>query len=98
MIGSLFDSPWKILIVTVVLIVLFGSKKPTRPARLGKSMRILKTEVSSLHERRSGTAARPAPVARPAGRGVMRVALCTADVHSATRIRRLRRRPVACGL
>ena len=31
MIGDLFDSPWKILIVAVVLIVLFGSKKlPTR--------------------------------------------------------------------
>jgi Sec-independent protein translocase protein TatA len=27
MIGDLFDSPWKILIVAVVLIVLFGSKK-----------------------------------------------------------------------
>jgi len=26
-IGDLFDSPWKILIVAVVLIVLFGSKK-----------------------------------------------------------------------
>jgi Sec-independent protein translocase protein TatA len=25
MIGDLFDSPWKILIVAVVLIVLFGS-------------------------------------------------------------------------
>ena len=27
MIGDLFDSPWKILIVAVVIIVLFGSKK-----------------------------------------------------------------------
>jgi len=26
-IGDLFDSPWKILIVAAVLIVLFGSKK-----------------------------------------------------------------------
>jgi sec-independent protein translocase protein TatA len=50
MIGDLFDSPWKILIVAVVLIVLFGSKKLPDAARsLGKSMRILKTEVSSLH-------------------------------------------------
>ena len=33
MIGDLFDSPWKILIVAVVLIVLFGSKKlPSRGA------------------------------------------------------------------
>jgi sec-independent protein translocase protein TatA len=50
MIGDLFDSPWKILIVAVVLIVLFGSKKLPDAARsLGKSMRILKTEVSDLH-------------------------------------------------
>ena len=51
MIGDLFDSPWKILIVAVVLIVLFGSKKlPVAARSLGKSMRILKAEVSSLHE------------------------------------------------
>jgi len=51
MIGDLFDSPWKILIVAVVLIVLFGSKKLPDAARsLGSSMRILKSEVSSLHE------------------------------------------------
>jgi sec-independent protein translocase protein TatA len=51
MIGDLFDSPWKVLIVAVVLIVLFGSKKLPDAARsLGRSMRILKTEVTSLHE------------------------------------------------
>jgi sec-independent protein translocase protein TatA len=51
MIGDLFDSPWKILIVAVVIIVLFGSRKLPDAARsLGKSMRILKTEVSSLHD------------------------------------------------
>ena len=51
MIGDLFDSPWKILIVAVVLIVLFGSKKLPDAARsLGKSMRILKTEVTSPHD------------------------------------------------
>jgi sec-independent protein translocase protein TatA len=50
MLGDLFDSPWKILIVAVVLIVLFGSKKLPDAARsLGKSMRILKTEVQDLH-------------------------------------------------
>src|SRR5580698_5495154 len=62
MIGDLFDSPWKILIVAVVLIVLFGSKKLPDAARsLGKSMRILKTEVSSLHhdEPEPGSAAAP---------------------------------------
>lgn len=51
MIGDLFDSPWKILIVAAVLIVLFGSKKLPHAARsLGQSMRILKKEVQGLHE------------------------------------------------
>ena len=51
MVGDLFDSPWKILIVAVVIIVLFGSKKLPHAARsLGQSMRILKKEVSGLHE------------------------------------------------
>jgi sec-independent protein translocase protein TatA len=50
-IGSLFDSPWKILIVAVVLIVLFGSKKLPDAARsLGRSMRILKSEITALHQ------------------------------------------------
>ncbi|MGH3279994.1 MAG: Sec-independent protein translocase subunit TatA [Trebonia sp.] len=50
MIGDLFDSPWKILIVAVVIIVLFGSRKlPVAARSLGKSMRILKSEVSGLH-------------------------------------------------
>jgi sec-independent protein translocase protein TatA len=51
MIGDLFDSPWKILIVAVVIIVLFGSKKLPHAARsLGQSMRILKREVQGMHE------------------------------------------------
>jgi len=51
MFSDLFDSPWKILIVVVVLIVLFGSKKLPHAARsLGQSMRILKKEVQGLRE------------------------------------------------
>jgi sec-independent protein translocase protein TatA len=58
MIGDLFDSPWKILIVAVLLIVLFGSAKlPVAARSLGKSMRILKTEVNGLH----GDDAEPGP-------------------------------------
>jgi sec-independent protein translocase protein TatA len=61
MIGDLFDSPWKILIVAVVIIVLFGSKKLPDAARsLGRSMRILKTEVSSMHDDEPVTAPAPA--------------------------------------
>ena len=65
MIGDLFDSPWKILIVAVVIIVLFGSRKLPHAARsLGQSMRILKKEVSGLHdddEPASGATVEPAP-------------------------------------
>ena len=68
MIGDLFDSPWKILIVAVVLIVLFGSKKLPDAARsLGKSMRILKTEVTDLrHDDDEKAEAAPAITAQPA--------------------------------
>jgi sec-independent protein translocase protein TatA len=63
-IGDLFDSPLKLLIVAVVVIVLFGSRKLPDAARsLGKSMRILKTEVQGLHE---DEPAASAPVAEPA--------------------------------
>jgi len=71
MIGDLFDSPWKILIVAVVIIVLFGSRKLPDAARsLGRSMRILKTEVQGMHDDEPGapvqastTQAAPASVA-----------------------------------
>jgi sec-independent protein translocase protein TatA len=50
-IGDLFDNPIKVLIIAVVFIVFFGAKKLPDAARsLGKSMRILKTEVQGLHE------------------------------------------------
>ena len=50
MLGDLFDSPWKILIIALVLIILFGGKKMPEAARsLGRSMRILKAEVQDLH-------------------------------------------------
>jgi sec-independent protein translocase protein TatA len=51
MFSDLFDSPWKILIIVVFFVVVFGYRKLPDAARsLGKSMRILKTEMSSLHE------------------------------------------------
>jgi sec-independent protein translocase protein TatA len=49
--GDLFDSPWKVLIIAVVVLVLFGSRKMPAAARsLGRSMRILKSEVHKLHD------------------------------------------------
>jgi sec-independent protein translocase protein TatA len=69
MIGDLFDSPWKLLIIALVIIVLFGSKKlPSAARSLGQSMRILKREVQGLHEDEpeSPPAGAPAAVEAPA--------------------------------
>jgi len=71
MIGDLFDSPWKILIVAVVIIVLFGSRKLPAAARsLGQSMRILKREVQGLHEDEPEPRAAGAPPAAQAPAGI----------------------------
>lgn len=44
-------SPWHLLIVAVVFVALFGAKRLPDAARsLGKSARILKTEMATLHE------------------------------------------------
>jgi sec-independent protein translocase protein TatA len=57
MISDLFDSPWKVLILAVVILVLFGSKKLPGAARsLGQSMRILKTEIHTLQDDEHPTA------------------------------------------
>ncbi|WP_406129511.1 Sec-independent protein translocase subunit TatA [Streptomyces sp. NBC_00989] len=52
--------PWHLLVVAIVIIVLFGSKKLPEAARgLGKSMRILKSEAKAMKE--DGTAQSTAP-------------------------------------
>ncbi|MEU9226894.1 Sec-independent protein translocase subunit TatA [Streptomyces massasporeus] len=61
--------PWHLLIVAIVVIVLFGSKKLPDTARsLGRSMRILKSEAKALKEEGGSGAAAPPPgeQARPA--------------------------------
>ena len=64
MVGDLFDSPWKILIIAVVILVLFGSRKLPHAARsLGQSMRILKKEVQGLHEDEQQEPAQSGPAA-----------------------------------
>ncbi|OIJ87941.1 Sec-independent protein translocase subunit TatA [Streptomyces colonosanans] len=41
--------PWHLLIVAIVIVVVFGSKKLPDAARaLGKSMRILRSEVKAM--------------------------------------------------
>lgn len=54
--------PWHLLIVAIVVIVLFGSKKLPDAARgLGKSMRILKSEAKAMKEDSPAPAAAPEP-------------------------------------
>ncbi|OIJ69594.1 Sec-independent protein translocase subunit TatA [Streptomyces mangrovisoli] len=54
--------PWHLLIVAIVIILLFGSKKLPEAARgLGKSMRILKSEAKAMKD----DGAAPQPTADP---------------------------------
>jgi sec-independent protein translocase protein TatA len=66
-IGDLFDSPWKVLIIAALLIVFFGARKLPYAARsLGQSMRILKKEVTGLHDDGDEPATSQAAQAAPA--------------------------------
>ena len=48
-------SPWHVLIVVAVFVLLFGARKLPDAARsLGRSMRILKAETSALRDDDSG--------------------------------------------
>ena len=48
---GLFDSPWHILIVVIVLVLLFGSAKLPKAAKsLGEAMRIFKSEAQKLND------------------------------------------------
>jgi sec-independent protein translocase protein TatA len=68
MFDGLFDKPWLILVIVLLFIVMFGSRKLPGAARsLGQSMRILKKEMSGLHEEQDDAEAAPAaPAAAPA--------------------------------
>lgn len=60
--------PWEIAIIAVVILVLFGSKKLPDAARaLGRSLRILKTEVKGLHDDDDAPTATQPPAELPAG-------------------------------
>lgn len=57
--------PWHLIVVAIVVIVLFGSKKLPDAARgLGKSMRILKSEAKAM-KTDDATPASSAPTATP---------------------------------
>ena len=55
--------PWHIIIVVALFFILFGYKKlPDATRALGRSLRILKSEVKTLHDEESET---PAADAEP---------------------------------
>ncbi|AXG78673.1 Sec-independent protein translocase subunit TatA [Streptomyces paludis] len=59
--------PWHLLVVAVVIIAMFGSKKLPDTARaVGKSMRILKSETKAMKEEGQASYAAPAPAPAPA--------------------------------
>ncbi|NDZ81255.1 twin-arginine translocase TatA/TatE family subunit [Streptomyces sp. SID10853] len=62
--------PWHLLIVVIVVMVMFGSKKLPDTARaLGKSMRILKSEAKAMKDDGAvppASSASPAPSASSA--------------------------------
>ncbi|MBO0774790.1 MAG: Sec-independent protein translocase subunit TatA [Actinobacteria bacterium] len=66
MLGEL--SPWHLLILAAVILVLFGAKKLPDSARsLGRAMRIFKSETKGLREDDSATdSAQAAPQQLPA--------------------------------
>ncbi len=71
MVGDLFDSPWKILIIALVVMVLFGSEKlPSAARSLGQSMRIMQKEVHGLHEEEPESHPPGAPAAARAPAGI----------------------------
>jgi sec-independent protein translocase protein TatA len=66
------DIGWpEILIIAVVILVLFGSKKMPDAARaVGRSLRILKTEVKGMHDDDDERPAAAPPAELPAGQSV----------------------------
>ncbi|MGE5133404.1 MAG: Sec-independent protein translocase subunit TatA [Gemmatimonadota bacterium] len=59
---GLFDSPWHILILLVVVLLLFGAKRLPGSARsLGQAMRIFKAETRGLREEDQQPNPAPAP-------------------------------------
>jgi len=76
--------PWHIVVIVVVIFVLFGYKKlPDATRSLGRSLRILKTEVKTLHDDPEPTAEEaPRPVtprAVEAPRAVVQAPRAVAD-------------------
>ncbi|MEU9477615.1 Sec-independent protein translocase subunit TatA [Streptomyces sp. NPDC048191] len=70
--------PWHLLIVAVVFLLLFGSRKLPDTARaLGKSMRILKSEAKAMKDENGTPGTTGTPVVEPSE------VLTADDVHAA---------------
>ncbi len=66
--GRIFDSPWQLLILVLILVLLFGAKRLPDAARgLGRSLRILKSEVKEMQDdgKPAAGSTTPATAARP---------------------------------
>jgi sec-independent protein translocase protein TatA len=71
--------PWHLLVLAIVIIVLFGSKKLPDTARaFGKSMRILKSEAKAMKDE-SAT-----PEAKEAGEPTVAANVSDANMTAAT--------------
>jgi len=66
--GGVTDLGWpELLIVAAIAMLLFGTKKMPDMARsLGRSMRIVKAELSGLHDEPEPAATAPTPATPPA--------------------------------
>jgi sec-independent protein translocase protein TatA len=63
---GLFDSPWHVLILLVVVLLMFGAKRLPGSARsLGQAMRIFKAETRGLREEDQAADTKPAATAPP---------------------------------
>jgi sec-independent protein translocase protein TatA len=79
--------PWHLLVVAIMIILLFGSKKLPEAARgLGKSMRILKSEAKAMKD--DGTAQSTAAPAEstPAESAPQAVRSASAETTTAHRV------------
>jgi sec-independent protein translocase protein TatA len=84
-------SPWHLLIVAVVFVLLFGSKKLPDAARsVGRSLRIFKAEIKGLEEDSAKSApaqaapVQAAPAALPASAPAPSIAPAVAPAEAAT--------------
>lgn len=77
--------PWHLIVVAIVVIVLFGSKKLPDAARgLGKSMRILKSEAKAMKSDDAAPTPEPKASATPAPEAITPSEVVTTQETAAT--------------